>query len=267
MQTFAVILVACFLSLPRGALAAEAAIEFTVAGTSMQSMTVSAMTQVVTPRRMTYFDPHYAKQKTMDALPLGPLLSHVFGEHLQQPDLTHVVFVALDGYRAIAPADVVHEPGGYVAFRDPDVPEWEPVGRKQANPGPFYLFWTAQEQSTAQGYPWPWQITAIHLVRFHEAYPKVFPTGVAKNSSVYQGFEIFRQQCFRCHALSDQGGKIGPDLNAPQNILAYRPIGLVKAMIKAPSTFRHTSMPDHPHLTENDLDSLIDFFLFKSRER
>lgn len=267
MKAISLRLFALLLALPMVSWAEEAAIEFAVAGKSMKSMTVFEMKQVVTPRSITYFDPHYAKQKTFEAFPIGTLLSKVFGEQLQHPDFTNVVFVALDGYRAISHAEVLQQTGGYLAFRDTEVPEWEPVGRKQANPGPFYLFWTEREQSTENGYPWPWQVTAINLVRFQDEYPKVFPQGVAKNSSVYHGFEIFRQQCFRCHAMSNQGGKIGPDLNAPQNILSYRPIGMVKAMIKEPSKFRHTYMPDHPHLTENDLDSLIDFFLFKSRER
>lgn len=267
MKSFSFLLISLILYITTASYAKEVGIEFIVSGESRKFVTIYEMKNMVKPQKITYFDPYYAKSKTFEAFPIGKLLFKVFGKHLKSHDFTNVVFIALDGYRAISSIEILQEAGGYLAFRDTEFPDWEPVGRKRANPGPFYLFWTEKDQSAENGYPWPWQVAAIRLVRFQDEYPKVFPQGVAKNSSVYHGFEIFRKLCFRCHAISNQGGKIGPDLNEPQNILTYRSIGMVKAMIKEPSKFRHTYMPDHPHLTENDLDSLIDFFLFKSRER
>ena len=57
-----------------------------------------------------------------------------------------------------------------------------------------------------------------------------------------------------------QGGRVGPDLNVPRSIVEYRPIAQIKAYVKNPASFRYTSMPAHPGLSEADLDALIAYF-------
>ena len=82
-------------------------------------------------------------------------------------------------------------------------------------------------------------------------------------AKVYKGYKTFRNYCFRCHAINQQGGKIGPDLAAPKNILSYRKEAFLKRFIKKASSFRYTQMPDHEFLTETELDELISYL--KSR--
>ena len=50
------------------------------------------------------------------------------------------------------------------------------------------------------------------------------------------------------------------------SILSYRSIDLVKAFIRQPSVYRHTRMPDHTDLSEQDLDALIAYFWHKTRD-
>jgi cytochrome c2 len=141
------------------------------------------------------------------------------------------------------------------------------VGRNQANPGPFYLVWANPAQSTAHGYPWPWQLARVELVRFQDRYPEVYPRSVGSASAVHAGFLTFKERCMRCHAMNQQGGKVGPDLNAPQSVTEYRSPEMLKAFIRRPSQFRYTHMPDHTDLSDADLDNLLDYLRHMANQR
>ena len=57
--------------------------------------------------------------------------------------------------------------------------------------------------------------------------------------------------------MNREGGRVGPELNVPQNILEYRPEPQVRAYIRDPATFRYGNMPPHPDLTDAQMDALI----------
>ena len=159
------------------------------------------------------------------------------------------------------------EEGGWLAFRDLDVPSggWEPVGHKKANPGPFFLVWTGELQSTENAYPWPWQLAAINLIRFEDQYPAVVPAGAPEKGAAWRGFATFKARCLRCHSMNLEGGKIGPDLNAPQSITAYRSKAMLLSFIRQPSKYRHSQMPDHTDLTDGYLEDLYRYFKHQAK--
>ena len=67
--------------------------------------------------------------------------------------------------------------------------------------------------------------------------------------------------------MNRQGGEIGPDLNAPKSIVEYRSEFMIKELIKHPSKYRYTHMPDHPDLSEADLNNLIEYFNYMNENR
>ena len=75
-----------------------------------------------------------------------------------------------------------------------------------------------------------------------------------------RGFNTFKKRCLKCHAINQEGGAVGPELNVPQSIIEYRPEAHIKAYISDPATFRYGGMPAHPDLTEAMLDDLIAYF-------
>jgi hypothetical protein len=65
--------------------------------------------------------------------------------------------------------------------------------------------------------------------------------------------------------MSRQGGKVGPDLNAPQSIVSYRSQNMIREFIRNPSKYRYTHMPDHTDLDDQVLDELLAYFWLMSR--
>ena len=100
----------------------------------------------------------------------------------------------------------------------------------------------------------------LSLASIDTLYPHVAPRTAPPKSAAWAGFSIFRNDCIACHAINGEGGTIGPDLNVPQSIVEYRPAEQIKAYVRDPGTFRYTSMPSHPHLSNADLDNLIAYF-------
>jgi mono/diheme cytochrome c family protein len=147
------------------------------------------------------------------------------------------------------------EDGAYVAFEDLDVAGWEPIGPKAANPAPFYLVWSKTEQGNLETHPRPWQLSQIEIMKFEVAYPHTVPGDASEQ--VNEGYTLFREQCFRCHAINREGGRVGPELNVPRNILEYRPEADVRAYIKNPLQYRYGNMPAHPDLTLANMSALM----------
>ena len=62
-------------------------------------------------------------------------------------------------------------------------------------------------------------------------------------------------------------GRVGPDLNVPRSIVEYRPTEQIRAYVRDPGSFRHTSMPAHHHLSDVDLDGLLAYFHAMSQRK
>lgn len=121
-------------------------------------------------------DPHYQAQKDFRVFALADVLDLGFGERWRGDDYPEVVFIASDGYQGLGSINKLGAPGGYVAFADLDLDAgWEPMGKVQINPGPFYIVWSGAEQRAAKAYPRPWQLAEIAILRLQDQYPAVYP--------------------------------------------------------------------------------------------
>ena len=247
------------------ALAQDATLRFSLSGQPIKELSVSELNERIDAEEIHFYNYLMGRDKSYRAFPVSDLLDSVYGDQWRSPEYSDIAFTALDGYEAVSELATLRQEGGYLAFEDLDWETgWEPIGRKQADPGPFFLVWTGGDQTTVNAYPWPWQVVAINVLRFADQYPAVVPD-VAENTPAWRGFEIYRNRCLRCHAIDQQGGKIGPDLNAPQSITAYRSEEMIKEFIRHPSKYRYTHMPDHPDLTDNDLDDLYRYLKHQAR--
>jgi mono/diheme cytochrome c family protein len=245
------------------AVAADTTLRFTRDGSIVRTADLPALERACPPQTVTIDDPYYPAPKQFRAVDLRCVLTLGFGA-LPAPD-DDFLLRASDGYVKPASGARLREEGGWLAFRDAslgsdEAPAWQPIDRRQLDPGPYYLVWQQGSQSAEHGYPWPYQLVEIQRVSLDAEFPHTVPHPAPAGSPARRGYDIFRSECIACHAINGEGGRIGPDLNVPQSIVEYRPAVQVKAYIRNPATFRYTSMPAHPHLSDADLDALVAYF-------
>ncbi|WP_293760536.1 c-type cytochrome [uncultured Paraglaciecola sp.] len=246
------------------ALGADSVLEFRASGSLVNKISLAELKDKIKSHEINVFNSIVGKEKKYEAFSIKDILNFVYRSQWTSGKYSDIAFTALDGYEALSQSVKLNEEGGFLAFRDVDVNDgWELVGKKKVDPGPFFLVWTGKFQTTDNAFPWPWQVIQINLLRFEDQYPAVFPTGVKINSSTYRGFSTFRKRCLHCHSMDRMGGKVGPDLNAPQSIVAYRSKHMIKEIIKHSSKYRYTNMPDHNDLSDSDLDDLYNYFQFQ----
>ena len=241
-------------------------------GEEIRRLDLEALVEAGGVETVTVEDPYYETRKTFRAIPLGKVVGAGFGEPLRSLRGRELLFRALDGYVKPAALETIEEGGGYLAFADADHaagadPGWQPIDRRQVDPGPFYVVWTGEGRNDPHRYPWPYQLAAIEAVSFESRYPHTVPAGLAREAAAWRGYDLFRRECFSCHSINGEGGTVGPELNVPRSIVEYRPVDQLKDFIRDPRSFRHTSMPAHPHLSDADLDALVAYFdAMKSRK-
>lgn len=246
---------------------AEVSLKFQISDKNISTVSLSELKELLPTHQIQFLSSYYHKEKKYLAFSIADVLNYAYQTEWKSKEFTDIAFTALDGYESVSSLGRLAQSGGYLAYKDLDVDTgWELVGRKQADPGPFFMVWTGSGQTTANAYPWPWQVKQLNLLRFEDQFPKVVPSGIETDSPVYHGFTVFRNRCIRCHSMDKQGGKIGPDLNAPQSITAYRSKHMILEMIKHASKYRYTEMPDHTDLSDQDLENLYLYFKHQNRE-
>jgi mono/diheme cytochrome c family protein len=243
---------------PKGPDSSGEKLVFLDEGKVVTELTLGELESKIQSETFTAFDPYYGRPKTFRALPFEKVLALGFpGKSLEEREL---LLKAKDGYTVPMRPSLVAERGSYVAVADVDVPAWEPIGPQRANPAPAYFVWKEPAQQDLETHPRPWQLATIEIMRFEVKFPHTVPTGEPETSPAFAGFRIYRERCVRCHAVNREGGRVGPELNVPLNVLEYRPEAQVRAYIKNPLTFRYGNMPPHPDLGEKDLDALVAYF-------
>lgn len=214
---------------------------------------------------MEVYDPFYQEVRCYSVVALKEIVNHVYPKEFPSDQSMALKFEAFDGYQVQVSREKINSGGASLAVGVcGEFSDWQPLpGHFGATPGPFYLVWSGSNQVAENGFFWPWQISHIGIIKEQESLGALRPrieAGASKGSVL--GHELFQRRCGGCHALDGRGGKVGPDLQSPQNILAYRPEEQVRAFIKSPSKFRHSPMPDFPDLSNSQLDSLIEYFRY-----
>ena len=237
--------------------AAEPELIFVSKGTEVLRVTASSLRARPDARIVDVADPFYGRRKRFRAVPLKSLFSTAYSAVWAEDTLGEVFFASADGYEDHVKTGVLMADGGWLAFDDAEVPGWEEIPDKGSRAGPFYLFWTGGEQRPRNGYPWPMRIVSIRTGLLEDVYPKAVPRGAGADSPVVRGWAIFQRDCIVCHAMSGQGGSVGPDLNEPKGVTRFHSAKQLKAYIKKASEFRHTKMPDFDGLSKTDLNDLM----------
>ncbi len=204
-------------------------------------------------------DPVYGKPKSFDAFLLKEVLQLAgIGGPAQVDD--EIIFTASDGYAPNTTFTQLNNHIAYLAFQEHgNAGRFALVkqGKAMITPGPFYVVW---EEGTKirEDVPFPYQLVKIEVVEFSEKYKNILPPKGPPDSKEIKGFAVFKAQCLRCHSVNMQGGEIGPELNAPQNVTEYWRPDILKQFIKQASSFRyHSKMPDFTQLSGAQIDQIL----------
>jgi mono/diheme cytochrome c family protein len=252
----------------------ERSLRFERDGRLLRTLALSELRRACEPRVVEVpRDPYYGRAKSFLACPLGAVLAAGFGAAPDAGSDEDYFFRARDGYVKPASGARLAEPGGFLALADAGrggdagTPAWEPIDRRQLDPGPFYVVWTRPGQDDPHRYPWPYQLEAVEIASFAARYPHTAPESAERGTIAWEGFAVFRRECIACHAVNGEGGSVGPELNVPRSIVEYRPAAQIKAYVRDPGSFRYTSMPAHLHLSDAELDALVAYFETMSRSK
>lgn len=250
----------------------SASLRFEREGRLVRELAVAELRAACHETRVEVDDPYHGRRKSYLACPLSEVLAAGFGVELNAASEADFFLRARDGYTKPATGARLMEPGGYLAFADLSNPAgehagWEPIDRRGADPAPFYLVWARPGQRDTHRYPWPYQLAVIERAPFESEFPHTLPRGEPDAAAAWTGFAVFRAECVACHAVNGEGGSIGPELNVPRSIVEYRPAEQIKAFVRDPQSFRYTSMPAHPHLSDAQLDGLVAYFRAMSERK
>ncbi len=227
-------------------------------GQATRKLDLPGLLEREVPRRVETMDPYYKRKKTFVGVPLQAVVTHLWSDFGVSSPHDSVELEAKDGYKVRLSRELSLHPRAFLAFYDLERSPFEPIGEGQADPAPLYLIWAGDQLTNLETHPRPWAIEHIRRVDGDTGLEKLVPNqGFEGDTPEKAGHAIFLRECVRCHSINQQGGKVGPDLNVPQNILEYRPVEQVRAYIRDPQTFRYSTMPAHPHLSNQNLDELV----------
>jgi mono/diheme cytochrome c family protein len=233
---------------------------FKTPGVAPRTVSLAALADHVALRTVETSDPYYKQTKRFLALPISAALAFAFDQPAETLKQKSFVLHARDGYTVpIDGARLMHA-DAFLAIDDIDAPGFLPIGPRGVSPAPAYLVWQGSAYQDIDAYPRPWQLSEIEIVDGERLFPHLVPQGQASGSLAMRGYSLFRGRCVHCHAINREGGSMGPDLNVPQSIVAYRPEPQIRDYIRNPLTFRYGVMPANPDLTDADLDALIAYF-------
>ncbi|MFZ6750134.1 c-type cytochrome [Undibacterium sp. Ren11W] len=214
-------------------------------------------------------DVAYQQPRTVKAIPVRILLPHL-------AELESLQFVALDGFVANIPANLLDGAGQAFVAIEPENEAW-PALKKGSAPtaGPFYLVWLTPEKAQISSEQWPYQIARIAAAApLSQRYPQLLPKSTGSElAQGLRGFQVYVANCAVCHQLNAAGdASIGPDLNRPYSPVEYFNSEYLRKLIREPGAVRSwkaSVMPGFGRqaIPDASLDDLLVYFKLMAQQR
>lgn len=187
------------------------------------------------------------------------------------PSADIVVAICDDGYRAHYTRAylVAHHPVLVLQVNDEPPSGWPKAAEDHTSDmGPYMIshpkfatggkgFWDADEPQI------PWGVVRIEFRDEKTVFGAIAPSGVrAREPDVQVGFQIARQNCFRCHNAGDEGGQKAKRSWVSLGERAAGSPSEFAAYIRNPrSKNPNAQMPGYPQYDEAAIRALITYFL------
>ena len=204
-------------------------------------------------------DPAYnSGPRIFEGYLLSDVIDRLKGFRDFAPDAHDLRFVCNDGYMTTFSFKSLEGAVGLLAVgvRAGSTLDWPPYthGKKTKTPAPFYLVW--KDEKVSKDRPWPYQLTRIEVISKQAQGSRL----QSKNGKHLAGRKVYETHCMACHSINLVGGKMGPELNVPQNICEYRSREYLEAFIRLPQSYRAGSlMPAMSFLSTEQMSSLLGY--------
>lgn len=176
---------------------------------------------------------------------------------LEDIESLQATFICTDGYKPSIPLSEVAQHEGYITYQQTteQLKVWADSIKERIPP--YYVTW--KTDSLNKDLINPYGVTSVRIEAIGYNFDKVLPAKVEEDSLLSQGFKLYEKMCMKCHAINQEGGVLGPELNVPQNITEYRDKEFLFAFIKNPASYRYNSkMPMIP-LSDEKLELIYQY--------
>jgi mono/diheme cytochrome c family protein len=212
------------------------------------------------------YDHSLKTARRYEAIPLLPLLRKTALAHHLDTLNTEVYFECKDGYiPSNSYTELEQKGGGFLAFRDLSAATgaaW-PDSLREAY-APFYLVWEAIPYGDHL-LAWPYGLVRIRMVQSEQAFAELYPDD---RPDLVSGFQLYRENCLKCHALNGKGGVMGPEFNQPRNITTYWTRENIIAFARHPQAFRNNSkMPALSGPSDADFQLIVDYLEYMATRK
>ena len=177
-----------------------------------------------------------------------------------------VVFKCNDGYKPEMDLSKIYAGAkGYIVYKD-----MNPNNKRNwpdsvySKFKPYYLAWDNVKPKD-NSYAWPYSLTALRLIPMSVEYKSIYPF---KDPSLAKGFNLFKNNCMKCHSINKVGGEMGPEFNIPINITEYWKEDNIISFARDPRSFRYNSrMPAITEVPDSDMKEIISYFKYMKNNK
>jgi mono/diheme cytochrome c family protein len=233
-------------------------------GSETFSLTVNDLTAIGLTDVTVDYDLDFPNGRSYKAVALSDILMSV-----NMPFEGTLLLVCEDGYTLPLDLELLNDPSinAYIALSDnstKSVGNWQPYkhGREWISLDPFYLVWTGTAKDFAQRakkLPWPFQLSAM-TVSDSELYSSIQPKDTA-SQQVKRGYELFVDNCIKCHSVNDVGGALAPALSSDSGLISTMDKdALTDFILHIDRYYSETAMPVFEQsLSKEQVYDIVDF--------
>lgn len=207
------------------------------------------------------YDPYFRSPKKYLGYPVNKIIDSIV--KLENFDTTKaiVAFECIDGYRPMMDfSKIFGETKGYIVYKDLSQQNGnDRADSIEAKFKPYYLVWDNIPKND-DSFVWPYGLIGLRLISNQIRYESVYPF---KDTSLAEGFYLYRDYCMKCHSVNKVGGTVGPELNIPKNITEYWQEKDILLFVKNPGAYRYNSrMSAVTNIKDSDLKEIISYLKY-----
>jgi cytochrome c2 len=207
------------------------------------------------------YDHYFKSPKRYKGFLINPIIDSIVRVHKFDTTNIIAVFECSDGYKPMMDlSKIFGETKGYIVYKDLDIgtgKNWpDSINAKFK---PYYLVWDHVKKED-DSFIWPYGLIGIKLISKGVELESIYPY---KKPSLVNGFNLFRNNCLKCHSINKIGGSMGPEFNIPKNITEYWKEEDIISFAKNPLSYRYNSrMLPITGIKDSDYKEIISYIKY-----